>query len=385
MAEHFKNIETKLVHSGEPSPRVDGAIVQPIYQSSTYEYTHGVSYHDIKYIRLNNSPNHFSLNEKLAAIENAEAGIVCASGMAAISTALLTFLSSGDHMLCHDSLYGGTNDLVTKDFPALNIAHTFVDACDPSSWEQHLRRETKVFYIETITNPTLVVADIKAVVAFARKHNLITMIDNTFASPYNFRPAEHGIDISLHSATKYLNGHTDIVAGAIIGKADLLEQIMPKLNHYGGCLDPHTCFLMQRGLKTLALRMRYQNESALKLAQTLEDHLSVKEVKYPGLESHPNHERARNLLDGFGGMVSFDPLGGKEKAVKIIERLKIAVEAPSLGGVETLVSIPALVSHSGLTDEERERSGITESLIRISVGIENTDDLIEDFLQALEG
>lgn len=384
MAHKYQKLQTKLVHSGEPYPRVDGAIVQPIYQSSTYEYTHGAGYHDIKYVRLSNSPNHTSLNSKLADIESAEAAMACASGMAAISTSLLTFLGSGDHMLCHNSLYGGTNDLINRDFPGLGIEATFVDACEPGSWKQHLRENTKVFYVETITNPTLVVADLKAVVEFAKEHGLITMIDNTFASPVNFRPAEHGFDLSLHSATKYLNGHTDIAAGAIIGRADLLEQIVPRLNHLGGHLDPNTCFLLSRGMKTLALRVGYQNQSALALAQFLEGHSAVGEVKYPGLPSNPNHQRAKELLDGFGGMVCFEVKGGQEAAEKVIANMKVAVEAPSLGGVETLVSIPALVSHSGLTDEERARSGISDSLIRVSVGIEDTEELIEDFRQALE-
>ena len=384
MAHNYKKMQTKLVHSGEPRPRPDGAIVQPIYQSSTYEYTHGADYHDIKYIRLNNSPNHVALNKKLAAIENAEAAMACASGMAAISTSLLTCLGAGDHAIFHNSLYGGTNDLVTKDFPEMGIEASFVDACEPDTWKQHLRDNTKVFYVETITNPTLVVPDLHAVVEFAKQHNLITMIDNTFASPVNFRPSEHGFDLSLHSATKYLNGHTDLVAGAIIGRADLLERIVPRLNHLGGSLDPNTCFLLNRGMKTLTLRMRCQNENALALARFLEGHPGVGEVKYPGLPSHPNHERAGALLDGFGGMVSFEVKGSEEDAARVISKLKIGVEAPSLGGLETLVSIPALVSHSGLTAEERARSGISDSLIRVSVGIEDTEELIADFRQALE-
>lgn len=384
MAQNYRKIQTKLVHSGGPSPRTDGAIVQPIYQSSTYEYTRGAGYYDTKYVRLSNSPNHISLNRKLAAIENAEAAMACASGMAAISTTLLTFLGSGDHALFHNCIYGGTNDLVTKDFPSLGIESTFVDACEPETWKQHLRDNTKVIYVETITNPTLVVADLLAVVEFARQHDLITMIDNTFASPVNFRPAEHGFDLSLHSATKYLNGHTDIAAGAIIGRADLLERIVPRLSHLGGHLDPNTCFLLNRGMKTLALRMRQQNENALALARFLEEHPAVAEVIYPGLPAHPNHERAKRLLDGFGGMVSFEVRGGQEAALRFLSRLRIAVEAPSLGGVETLVSLPAQVSHSGMTDEERARSGISDGLIRVSVGIEDAEELIDDFRQALE-
>jgi cystathionine beta-lyase/cystathionine gamma-synthase len=384
MAQEYEKMQTKLVHAGEPHPRADGALVQPIYQSSTYEFTRGVSYHDTKYIRLSNSPNHITLGRKLAAVENAEAALACASGMAAISTALLSFLGAGDHAIFHNSLYGGTNDLITKDFPDLGIEASFVDACKPETWKQHLRENTKIFYVETITNPTLVVADLPAVVEFARANGLISMIDNTFASPVNFRPAEHGFDLSLHSATKYLNGHTDIAAGAVIGRADLLGKITHRLNHLGGSIDPNTCFLLNRGMKTLALRVRQQNESALALARFLHEHPAVSEVKYPGLPSHPNHERAKALLDGFGGMISFEVKGGQETALQVMSRMKIAVEAPSLGGLETLVSVPALVSHSGLTAEERQRSGISDGLIRVSVGIEDTSELIEDFKQAME-
>ena len=261
MGKVYNHLETKLIHASEPDPPIEGAVSMPIFQSSTFEYAGAASYHDLKYIRLNNTPNHIALHQKLAASEGAEAALVTASGMAVISTALLSLLSSGDHVLAQECLYGGTHDLITKDLPTLGISYDFIDADNPDSWKHHLRTETKAIYVEIMTNPLLQVGDLKAVVEFAKAHALVSVIDNTFASPVNFRPPEWGFDLSIHSCTKYLNGHSDIVAGAVIGHTDLIEKITHKLNHLGGSLDPHACFLLHRGLKTLALRVRYQNES----------------------------------------------------------------------------------------------------------------------------
>ena len=314
MAKTYKHIETKLIHAGEPEPRVMGAVSMPIFQSAMFEYSGETSYHDLKYIRLNNTPNHVALHEKLVALENAEAAIVTASGMSAVSTALLSILSSGDHLLAQECLYGGTHDFLTGDFAGLGINFDFIDGDDPGSWESKLRPETRAVFVETMTNPLLQVADLKSVVSFARAHNLVSVIDNTFATPVNFRPLEWGFDLCLHSCTKYLNGHSDIVAGAVLGRADRIERITHLLNHLGGSLDPHACFLLHRGMKTLALRMKCHNESALKIARFLEGHEAVSKVNYPGLESHPGHERARELFDGFSGMLSFEIEGGVEAA-----------------------------------------------------------------------
>jgi cystathionine beta-lyase/cystathionine gamma-synthase len=247
-----------------------------------------------------------------------------------------------------------------------------------------LRPTTKAIYVETISNPLLQIADLKAVVEFAKAHGLVSLIDNTFCSPINFRPPEWGFDLSLHSCTKYLNGHSDIVAGAIIGRGGLVEKIRHKLNHLGGSLDPHACFLLHRGMKTLAVRVRYQNESALKIAQFLEGHRAIEKVNYPGLEGHPGHQRARELFDGFGGMLSFELKNGAEGAERFIQNTTLPVIAPSLGGIETLITRPVTTSHSGLSPEERQKMGISEGLIRVSVGIEATEDVIEDFEQALK-
>jgi cystathionine beta-lyase/cystathionine gamma-synthase len=383
MATEYKTLETKLVHAGEPEPRIEGAVSLPIFQSANYEYAGETKYDELKYIRLNNTPNHRALHAKLAALENAEAALVTASGMAAITTSLLSILSTGDHVLLQDVLYGGTLDLAAKDFAAFGIEYDFIDGDDPASWEARLRPETKAIYVESMTNPLLQVADLSAVPEFARAHGLVSLIDNTFPSPVNFRPAEHGFDLSLHSGTKYLNGHSDIVAGAVIGRADLVKQVQRKLNHLGGSLDPHACSLLYRGLKTLALRLRQQGETALALARMLEEHPAVTQVNYPGLESHPRHQRARELFDGFSGMLSFELEGGLEAARGFMKAVRIPVIAPSLGGLETLLTLPSTTSHLGMAPSERRKLGIGDGLVRVSVGIEDTGELLEDFRQAL--
>ena len=383
MTKQHKGIETKLIHAGEPIPLIGGAVSMPIFQSSTFEYKGQDSYHDLRYIRLNNTPNHVALHQKMAALENAENALVTASGMASISATLLTILASGDHMLAQDCLYGGTHDFITRDLPDLGISYDFVQGDEPDSWKDQLKPNTKAFYVETITNPLLQVADLKAVVEFSKANGLVSIIDNTFASPINFRPPELGFDLSLHSCTKYLNGHSDIVAGAVIGRGDLIQKITHKLNHLGGSLDPHACFLLHRGMKTLAVRMAYQNKSALDIARFLESHPAVAKVNYPGLESHPAHHRARELFQGFSGMLSFEVKGGVEAAEHFMQKTTLPIIAPSLGGIETLITRPATTSHSGMAPEERRRLGISDSLIRLSVGIESTEDLIDDFAQAL--
>jgi cystathionine beta-lyase/cystathionine gamma-synthase len=383
MSGPYKRIETQLVHAGEPRPRIDGAVEMPIFQSATFEYRGELRYDDVRYLRLNNTPNHLALHAKLAALEGAEAALVSASGMATISTTLLALLTSGDHLLAQSCLYGGTHDFVSRDFAGLGLSVDFIDADRPASWRAQLKPNTRAIYVEAMTNPLLEVADLAAVVEFARAHRLVSIIDNTFASPINFRPIEAGFDLSVHSATKYLNGHSDIVAGAVAGSSALIERIRHKANHLGGSLDPHAAFLLNRGLKTLALRVRYQNDSALKIARFLAAHPAVARVYYAGLESHPRHARAKSLFAGCGGVLSFELKGAPERADEFAGRVRIPAVAPSLGGVHTLITRPATTSHSGLAREERLRLGISDGLLRLSVGIENTEDLIEDFTQAL--
>ncbi|UCH83361.1 MAG: aminotransferase class I/II-fold pyridoxal phosphate-dependent enzyme [Candidatus Latescibacterota bacterium] len=384
MAKQFERIDTKLVHSGE-HPRYEGAVTTPIFQSAMFETYGGEGYHDIKYIRLNNTPNHAVLHAKLAAIENAESALVTSSGMAAITSTLLTLLAAGDHLLIQSTLYGGTDSFVTDDIPRLGIEFDFIDPADPGSWHSKLRPNTKVIYVETISNPLIEVGDLRAVVAFAKEHGLVSMIDNTFASPVNFRPIDNGFDLSLHSCTKYLNGHSDIVAGAVIGSNDMIEKIKHKLDHLGATLDPHACFLLQRGLKTLALRVKCQNGNALGLAKFLDSHAAIGKVNYPALESSPYYERARDLFDGCGGMLSFDIAGDLKTVDRFMRKVRIPIIAPSLGGTETLLTRPAVTSHAGMSPEDRSKKGIHDTLIRMSVGIESIDDLIEDLDQALGG
>ena len=383
MSEPYRHIETQLVHAGEPLPRIAGAVEMPIFQSATYEYAGEGSYHDVRYLRINNTPSQLALHAKLAALEGGEAALVTSSGMAAISTTLLTVLAPGEHLLAQSGLYGGTHDLVAGEFPRLGIERDFLDADRRDTWAALLRPNTRAIYVEAMTNPLLEVADLEGIVQFAREHGLISIIDNTFATPINFRPLAAGFDLCLHSATKYLNGHTDIVAGAVIGTAENIERIRHRANHLGGSLDPHAAFLLKRGLKTLALRVRYQNDSTQRIAQFLQAQPAVVRVNYPGLESHPRHARARRLFAGYGGVLSFELEGGERRAEDFARRVRIPAVAPSLGGVQTLLTRPATTSHAGLTREERLRLGISDGLLRLSVGIEATDDLLEDFRQAL--
>jgi cystathionine beta-lyase/cystathionine gamma-synthase len=383
MSETYRHIETQLVHAGEPLPRIAGAVEMPIFQSATYEYGGEAGYHDVRYLRTNNTPSQLALHAKLAALEGAESALVTASGMAAISSTLLTVLAPGDHLLAQRCLYGGTHELVTGELARLGIACDFIDAERGGSWVELLRPNTRAIYVEAIANPLLQVADLEGVVQFARQHRLLSIIDNTFATPVNYRPIAAGFDLALHSATKYLNGHSDIVAGAVIGATATVERIRHHANHFGGSLDPHAAFLLKRGLKTLALRVRYQNDSTLRIAQFLAAHPAVAGVNYPGLPSHPQHVRARRLFAGCGGVLSFELVGGVGAAEEFGKRVRIPVVAPSLGGVHTLLTRPATTSHAGLSREQRLQLGISDGLLRLSVGIESTEDLIEDMREAL--
>ncbi|MGD2120498.1 MAG: aminotransferase class I/II-fold pyridoxal phosphate-dependent enzyme [Gemmatimonadota bacterium] len=375
---------TKAIHAGRIDPRMEGAITTPIFQSSTYEY-HGEDYHNVGYLRLSNSPNHIVLGDRLAALEGSEAALATASGMAAISAALLALLSTGDHVLVQDCVYGGTTSLLNHELSRLGITHTPMDPQDPDSWAQLLQSTTRVVYVESITNPLIQVADLEAVVAFAKEHGLFSIIDNTFASPVNFRPAELGFDLVMESATKYLNGHTDICAGVVAGSKEDVFRTKVTLDHMGGVLDSHACFLLERGLKTLPVRVKAQNATAQRIAEYLEGHPGVARVNYPGLPGNAHHHRAARLFDGFGGMVSFELTGGVEAAERFLGKLTLPAHAASLGGAESLIVRPAAATHGGVPPEERARSGITDELIRFSVGLEDVEDLLEDLGQALGG
>jgi cystathionine beta-lyase/cystathionine gamma-synthase len=380
----FATLETNVVHAGRPAPKVEGAVVTPIFQSANYLMGQESAYGDVRYIRLSNSPNHHVLHARLAVLENTEAALVTASGMSAITSTLLAFLDSGDHVIAHNSLYGGMQSWFEHDGPRLGITCTRIDARSANGWDEAVRPETKVVYVESITNPLMEVLDLEAIVRFAHRHRLTSVIDNTFTSPVNFRPRDIGFDVSVHSATKYLNGHSDIGAGAVAGSRAHIERVLHVLNHMGGALDPHACFLLERGMKTLVLRMERQNASALRLARALAVHPKVRRVNYAGLETDPGAATARKLFKGCGGMLSFYTRTA-EQAARFLERVVIPIHAASLGGTESLVVRPSRSSHLGLTAEERERIGVTDDLVRVSVGIESADELVADFEQALAG
>jgi len=382
----FKTLATQAIHAGAHQP-IEGAVVTPVFQSANY-LMHGEDhYEDLRYIRLHNSPNHRVLHARLAALEGGEAALVTASGMAAISGTILSFAKSGEHLLIQKTVYGGTQSFLDHDGAGFGLQHTSVDFMNPAgpdAWAKALRPETRLLYVETISNPLIEVSNLRAVVEFARHHGLISVIDNTFASPVNFRPLEIGFDLVVHSATKYLNGHSDIVAGVVVGSAERVERVRHLQLHLGAALDPHACFLFERGLKTLVLRVERQNQNALRLAEYLEGRSEVRRVYYPGLTSDPGHRWAKDLFQGYGGMVSFK-LNHVARVERLLGRLQIPLHAASLGGVESLVVQPSRSTHMGLSPEERDAQGITDELVRVSVGIEDADELIADFSQGLDG
>jgi cystathionine gamma-synthase/cystathionine gamma-lyase/cystathionine beta-lyase len=374
--------DTLAVHGGERVPGPSGSVVFPIFQGTVFTSEPGESYHDIKYHRLNSTPSQTYLHDKLAALEGAEAAVATSSGMAAVTTILHTLLGKGDHLLVSDVLYGGTYDFVTAHAERLGWEYTMIDPQDPSSWAA--RENTRAILVETITNPLMRVARLREIVEFARSNGIVSVVDNTFASPVNFRPAVAGFDLVFNSATKYLNGHSDLVAGSVAGSAALVEQVRHTLNLYGGSLDPHAGFLLARSLKTLGVRVRQQNANALALAAFLENSPKIAGVNYAGLPDHPDHGHARDLLAGYGGMLSFRLTGGVEAAEALLAALTLPAVAPSLGGVETLITRPAVTSHAGMSAADRAAAGITDDLIRLSVGIEDAEDLLADFAQALD-
>jgi cystathionine beta-lyase/cystathionine gamma-synthase len=382
--DHEPTIETVAVHGDERRPRPEGSLVFPIYQGTVYAVESGTDYHDIRYHRLSTTPSQLDLHARLAALEGGQAALATASGMAAITTTLLSLLRAGDHLLASDCLYGGTHDFLTQHAEDLGWSCSFVDAQNPEAWAAAVTPSTRVFLLETISNPLVRVPRLREAVAFARSHGLVTVIDNTFATPVNFRPLAAGFDLVCHSATKYLNGHSDLVAGCVVGSAERIRRVRTALNHYGGALDPHAGYMLARGVRTLALRVAAQNANAEALARFLDQHPHVRQVNHPSLPAHPDHAHAAELLAGFGGMLSVRLQGGAAATQRFLEALTIPTVAPSLGGVESLVTLPAQTSHSGMSPEERDRLGVTDDLVRVSCGIEGTEDLVADFAQALE-
>ncbi|MBT3442771.1 MAG: PLP-dependent transferase [Flavobacteriaceae bacterium] len=371
-------ITTKCVHSGDLIDDNYNGAITPVYPTTAYSY---LDVEDYKYPRYFNTPNQLALSKKIAQLEKCESALVFGSGIAAIFTSLFSFLKSGDHVLFQSSLYGGTINLVIKEFKKFNIDYTLVESLEIKDFELGLKSNTKIIYIESPSNPLLQVIDLKGIADFSKKYNLISVIDNTFASPINQNPIDFGIDIVLHSATKYLGGHSDILAGAIASSSSKIEKIIESSINYGGNLSEYTVWLLERSIKTLSLRVKAQNENALKIAKFLNNNDSVEAVYYPGLETHPQHELAKTQMKGFGGMLSF-VLKKEDKAADFTRLLKLIKPVMSLGGVESTICSPSLTSHSKISKEQRKIYGISDGLLRFSVGIEDYIDIENDLTQA---
>ncbi len=375
------NDSTISVHSGTVHDEFIGGINTPIFTSSAIGY---LQTDMVRYPRYYNTPNQHAVAEKLAALEHAEDGLVFSSGMAAITTIFMALMQKGDHLILSNDIYGGTTYLVESTFQRVGIEYSFVDASVSDNFLKAIRPNTKLIYIETPSNPLLKITDVAAVAKIARAKNITTAIDNTFASPINQKPIDLGIDIVMHSATKYLSGHSDMCAGAIAGSKKLIQQIKECGYRFGGSLDAQACYLLERSMKTLAIRMDRHNLNGMAIAKYLSSHQGVNHVYYPGLEKHAGHETARNQMTGFGGMMSFEVKGGLREAEDFMKKLKYIKPAVSLGGVESLVCSPVRTSHAKVSADERARQGIRDSLIRFSVGIEDLDDLIGDLSAALK-
>jgi cystathionine beta-lyase len=380
MKNRKNGLNTICTHTGDLKDTLYGGAVSPLYMSTAYAFE-GV---DIKrYPRYFNTPNQVALSRKIAALEHAEAAMIFGSGMAAISTALLAFLKAGDHVVLQKLLYGGTYALVTEQFERYGIEYSFAEGTSKDNFEAEIRKNTRVIYIETPSNPLLTITDLEAVGQIARKHGILAMIDNTFASPVNQNPIDFGIDVVIHSATKYMGGHSDILAGAIAASAEHMDRISKVAKSLGGSLSDYTVWLLERSIKTMGIRVRAQNENAGRMAEYLASHEDIAAVYYPGLSQHPGHDVARAQMKGFGGMLSFE-LNAEYDASAFRKSLKLIKPVMSLAGIESTILSPAKTSHATIPVEERHKMGITDGLIRFSLGIEDFDDLKADIAQALE-
>ncbi|HKW16618.1 MAG TPA: PLP-dependent aspartate aminotransferase family protein [Terriglobales bacterium] len=387
MKRHRFHPETESVRGADKLEKRNSPMAQPIYQTSTFQVTDSdqqlrATSTDMFYTRYGN-PTHTAVENTIAELEGADAALLFASGMNAITTSILALVKSGDHIVAQRDIYGGVTKFLSTWLPKLGVETTFVDTTDYAQHQRAIRPNTKILHLESPTNPTVRVVDLRRVVAIARENNLITTIDSTFATPINIRPAEFGIDVVLHSGTKYFGGHTDLICGVAAGRRDLIDKIRETRTTLGGVMDPHAAFLLLRGIKTLAVRVQQQNESALRIAEFLAQHQKVRSVNYPFLKDHPQHALAIEQMKGGGGVLSFEVEGSGEDAKKVSESLRLFSLAPSLGGVESLVCLPVLTSHAMISADQRAKMGVTEQLIRLSVGIENVDDLIADLDRAL--
>jgi methionine-gamma-lyase len=385
-----KGFSSKLIHAGGITDE-KGSAVTPIYQTSTFRFKdadQGARFFSGEekgyiYTRLGN-PTIEDLENTVAELENGYGGLATASGMAAVNTVYLALLKQGDHMIGHNALYGPSRGIMEKLYPNFGIESSFVDATKVEEIEKAIKPNTKLLYLETPANPTMGITDLEAAVAIAKKHNLLTCVDNTFCSPYLQKPLDFGIDIVLHSMTKFINGHADIVGGIVVAREKaIFEELKYVMMNMGFNIDPHQAFLARRGIKTLAVRIDRAQENAMKVAGYLESHPKVEWVLYPGLKSHPQYELGKKQMKGPGAMISFGVKGGLKAGKTVMDNVKLAVLAVSLGGVETLIQHPASMTHSKLSKEARENAGISDGLIRFSIGIENVEDIISDLDSAL--
>ena len=388
MKRNSRRPETAAVHGAADLEKKNGPVGTPIYQTSTFEVTDNdeqqrVTTTDRYYTRWGN-PTNTVAEQTVAAIEGVEAALTFASGMGAITTTILALLKAGDHIVAQRDVYGGVTKFFSEWLPRVGIETTFVDTNDYEQQARAIRANTRMLYLESPTNPSLRVVDLKRAAGLARERGLISMIDSTFAAPINQHPAEYGIDLVMHSGTKYLSGHADLTCGVVAGSQELMNRIWETRTTLGNCMDPHAAWMMIRGLKTLAVRVERQNENALRVAEFLEQHGKVRRVHYPFLKSHPQYAIAREQMSGGGGVVTFEVEGAGEDARRVSEAMRLFTLATSLGSVESLVSIPVLTSHAMISAEQRREMGVNEQMVRLSVGIESGDDLIADLERALE-
>ncbi len=383
--------DTKLIHAGEIDDQFGSATI-PIYQTSTFRFKsaqHGADCFSgasdgYIYTRIANPTIH-ALEQNITALENGYGGIATGSGMGAITTVYMALLNGGDHIISTDAVYGPARGVLEQDFGRFHVEASFVNTADIEEIKKAIRPNSKVLYIETPANPTMEITDIAACAKIAKEHNLVLVVDNTFCTPYLQKPLDLGADVVLHSVTKFINGHADIVGGIIVTKEAILYKKIRHCMVYMGCnMDPHQAYLVLRGVKTLSLRVDRNQENAVKVADFLENHPKVAWIKYPGLKSHPQYELAKRQMTGAGSMISFGLTGGFEAGKKLMDNVHLAVLAVSLGGVETLIQHPASMTHAGVSKENKVQAGITDDLVRFSVGIENAEDIISDLRQALE-
>lgn len=373
-------VSTKCVHSGDLIDDKFKGATSPIFPSTAYDF---VDVEEDRYPRYFNTPNQKALSKKIADLENCESALLFSSGIAAIYTSLFSFIKSGDHVIFQSSIYGGTLNLVLKEFKKFNIEYSLVDSFVVNDYEKEIKNNTKIIFVESPSNPLLKIIDLNAIANLSKKYNLISIIDNTFSSPINQNPADFGIDIVLHSATKYLGGHSDILAGTLASSNYNIDKIIESSINYGGNLSEYTVWLLERSIKTLSLRVKKQNENAIKIAEYLTTLDKVKSVYYPGLKSHSDHELSKKQMKGFGGMLSFE-LSDLDTAILFTRKLNLVKSAMSLGGVESTLCSPTLTSHSKISKAERENLGIFDGLLRFSIGIEDSEDIIDDLNQAFE-